>query len=130
MPKKRKIITPGTYDFAKIPKITIPGESQTIPGDSYTIRELLKKHTQGIMPPIGRQTYYDDADIDSPDPTKAPDFDLTDVTDIKNQIQTDIEKRENESKLKAQKKQQENAEKAKEKLRLEIQNEEKEKSVT
>lgn len=55
--------------------------SETIPGQSYTIRELLEKFTHGVSPAVAKIPTYDpDQGFDDVDPTSAPDFDLADVT--------------------------------------------------
>lgn len=54
---------------------TPKGVSLAIPDDSYTVRELLQKHTQGIDPAIARIPYFDeDVDHDSLDKTKELDL--------------------------------------------------------
>jgi len=57
--------------------------SMTIPGESYSIRELLEKQTQGIMPPIHRQQIYDENPTFDTDTTvHNPDYDLTDKENL------------------------------------------------
>lgn len=61
--------------------------SKTIPGDSYTIRELMEKFARGQIPPIAKQTYFDDPeDFDEIDPTKDPSFDLSDATQMRESL--------------------------------------------
>jgi len=84
----------------------IKSPSQTVKGDAYTVRELFEKHTAGIVPPIQRIGDYDDeADLDFPDPTKSPDFDLVDATQILTDIQPikDAIEKEKNAKIKAEK---------------------------
>ncbi|MEM3318411.1 MAG: hypothetical protein QXT80_02565, partial [Thermoplasmatales archaeon] len=55
--------------------------SETIEGQSLTINEILIKFTQGTLPNIGLDNYYDtdqneEIDFDSYDPTLDPAFDL------------------------------------------------------
>lgn len=69
-----------------------PGEiideiSETIPGQAYTVNEVLIKFTNGTLGNIGNPTHYDfedeieiDDDIyNSYNPLLSPDFDLTDA---------------------------------------------------
>lgn len=83
----------GRYDKVKLPKdyTTIEGESQTIPGETYSIRELLIKHTQGILPPgIDREPIYsENQNFDSPDLQKIDRLDIVEKKEIQQQ-QTDI----------------------------------------
>jgi len=62
--------------------------SQTVQGEAYTIQELLKKHANGIMPPVGLDPLYDhDEPTFEDDLTlRKPDLDLTDIEDIKNKV--------------------------------------------
>lgn len=61
--------------------------SETIPGQAYSVNEVLIKFTQGTLGDIGIPTYYDFEDeidvtddiYNSFDPTLSPDFDLTDA---------------------------------------------------
>lgn len=61
---------------------TVVGPSMAVPDQSYTVKELFERMVRGL--PLDdrisqRATYYDDdEDIDNPDPTQRPDFDLTD----------------------------------------------------
>lgn len=88
-----------------------PGEiidelSETIPGQAYTVNEVLLKFSQGTLGNIGMPNYYDfdeqivvDDDIfDSFDPTLNPDFDLSDaeaymrIIDRKKELESDLNK--------------------------------------
>jgi len=84
--KKRKIKIHSQLDYQSPKGQTFTGESKTISGESYTIRQLLERNAQGSMPPVQRQPLYDEnPDIDHPDETRTPDFDLADVTRLKQQ---------------------------------------------
>lgn len=66
-----------------VPKASnVSSESQTEPSLSYTVTELFQRMAQGL--PLANTiipTYYDDnEDIDNPDPTQRPGFDLSDYT--------------------------------------------------
>ena len=85
------------YNFALTdPGIEHPtGESLTIPGQSYTVRELLEKFTTGIPLDLFRQGVYDqdeEPDIELSDPTREPDFDLADRVTIQNHINQTLHK--------------------------------------
>lgn len=53
--------------------------TQTIPDEALSIQEILQRFTQGYEFPR-KPTHYDDTDdFDDVDPTRAPDFDLSDA---------------------------------------------------
>lgn len=66
------------------------GKSQTVQDESYTIRELLEKHTQGLMPNVGLNPQYDhDEPTHDDDVTlRSPDFDLSDIDKMKEKVST------------------------------------------
>ena len=92
------------------------GETNTLPsltivGEDYTIQELLEKHTRGIMPQIGRESFFsEDPTFDSPDLNKLSKMDITDKNEQKN-AQTNIIKQIEDLK-KAKKSERENLIKA------------------
>lgn len=60
------------------------GPSQTIPGESYSIAELLEKHAHGILPQVGHKGIYDDQetlDHDTDVSYRTPGFELSDITE-------------------------------------------------
>lgn len=60
--------------------------SETVQGESYTIRELFQKHT---LPNIGFIPEYDEnPDIDNSDFWRNPDFDLSDTDHFKKDLET------------------------------------------
>lgn len=88
-----------------------PGEvidetSETIPGQAYTVNEVLIKFSQGTLGNIGMPNYYDfdeqivvnDDIFDSFDPTLNPDFDLSDaeaymrIIERKKELESDLNK--------------------------------------
>lgn len=82
--------------------------SETIEGQSLSINEILIKFTQGTLPNIGLDNYYDtdhneEIDFDSYDPTLDPAFDLADATQLQfeamQRIQEEIQ-RKNEAEAK------------------------------
>lgn len=62
--------------------------SLTVPDQSLTIEEILKRFVVGESLPIGKNVYHDgeDPDFNDYDPTLDPNFDLADATQIKMQI--------------------------------------------
>lgn len=53
------------------------GVSKTIPNETYTIRELLNKHTSGLMPEVGNEPIWqEEASHDSPDLQKLHRLDI------------------------------------------------------
>lgn len=76
--------------------------SETIEGQSLTINEILIKFTQGTLPNIGLDNYYDtdqyeEIDFDSYDPTLDPAFDLADATQLQYEA---MQRKQEEIKLK------------------------------
>lgn len=62
--------------------------SQTIPSQSYTIQELLEKHTRGIVPQnvLRAASYTENPDWDSPDLGKLSRLDVTDKEVVKTRV--------------------------------------------
>ncbi|MBA7535645.1 hypothetical protein ES705_27903 [subsurface metagenome] len=84
--KKRK-----KYELKKAHMEKNSGNSVTVPGQSYTVGELLEKHIQGNLPDVRRQEYYEeDPDLDNMDPTQKPDFDLADATLLQDDLNKKI----------------------------------------
>lgn len=103
--------------YKPLPRSNNKGPSKAIQGEAYTIRELLHKHTRGIMPPVMRNgQYMDDADFDSIDMEKVNRMDIVDKHEIYQQqtdIITQIEESEREKRKQAKKAKNEQNEKAK-----------------
>lgn len=83
------------------------GVSMTVANETYTIRELLEKHGQGIMPDVQRNPVYLDGDIDSLDIDKVHRQDIVDknivkdnnllkINDLQETIKTSSMKKEEE----------------------------------
>lgn len=96
-----------------------PGEfntedSQTIPGQTYTVSEVLFRFSNGTLPNIVKTPHYEDnPDFDNVDITQNPAFDMVDaenfVQKIKHQqserkLKKDLEKEEEERKSNAEQK--------------------------
>lgn len=85
------------YNYHEVPK-QIKAEklnpiSLTVPGQAFSIREILEKFTRGMsFDNIAKQPQFmDNPDFDSYDFTTSPDFDLADVTNHKAAIEAAIE---------------------------------------
>ncbi len=81
------------------------GKSDTVQGEAYTIQELIKRHTNGLMPPVGLTPLYDHEEPTHEDSTilRKPDFDLTDIDEVRNTIKETNKKLSNAQKAKAKK---------------------------
>jgi len=100
--------------------------SLTIQGDAYSIKELLEKYANGVMPAIGKTgDFEEEPDIDSPDPTRAPDFDLSDLDRLGRETKETLDKRDFIETTRAEKAQKEATLKEARKL-LELESEAKE----
>lgn len=69
----------------------VDSTSMAVPDQTYSVKELFQRMSRGLplddrVRPVS--VYYDDdPDIDNPDPTQRPDFDLTDYDEEMRQIQ-------------------------------------------
>ena len=76
------------YNPKDEPNEKVIGPSLTIPDDAYTIQELLNRHAEGMMPPIENDPQWEEyPDIDSPNPLRQPDADLTDLQSMGESLQ-------------------------------------------
>lgn len=105
---KRTHFTPDMIDRESYEGLT----SLTVPGEAYSIRELLQKYTQGIMPAVAREGYYEDTDDEDFDvlPDRLPDFDLTHLDIAKTIIEEAQTKKTSEKGKKRAKNDQTNSE--------------------
>lgn len=99
-----KAIRQLEFDPDKFKGEVIDEISETIPGQAYSVNEVLLKFTQGTLGDIGIPTYYDFEDeidvtddiYNSFDPTLSPDFDLADAEEYlrhheaKNSLKSEI----------------------------------------
>lgn len=60
--------------------------SMTIPDQSYTIKQLLEFHARGINPPIQHNAEFDDEFEEELNPLRKKNLDLTDIDQIKENI--------------------------------------------
>ena len=82
----------------------ISRDTQTLPDLSYTVGQLFERMCNGMpLPDNVIPTYYDDdEDIDNPDPTQRPGFDLADYTEEMLKLQRESELREVQSNQKSE----------------------------
>lgn len=91
---KPKILNHQNFQLEKKHKETVEGISKTIPNEAYTIQEMYARAMAGLEDQ-DRPTVY----IDENDPilqVLKPDFDLTDLDNVKQYI-ADIEKKSAEA---------------------------------
>lgn len=64
------------------------GKSITVQDESYTVRELLEKHVQGLMPNVGLNPEYDTEkpSLDDDMLFRRQNLDLTDIDDLKKKV--------------------------------------------
>lgn len=93
---KKKVINYLEYDFKNHPGETNNQNSETVPGQAYTVTEVLLRFNNGTLPNIVQPVYYDDnEDFDNIDPTLNPAFDLVDAENILNDIKNNLEREKN-----------------------------------
>ncbi len=87
--KTNKITQVSKRNFKPINFEKTSPKSQTVAGEVYTIKELIQRHVNGLMPNIGKQPIYDFEEAHHDDPTlfREPNFDLTDLDTIKQTIE-------------------------------------------
>lgn len=96
---KKKIVKGQTvsrhnYDY-RVGLHRVKGESMAVPGESYTIKELLLKHSQGIMPQIGNpEPIFDDQEDMTTNPTLSPTFDFAEAHELKQQTKQTIKEKQ------------------------------------
>lgn len=92
---KKKVINYLEYDFKNQPGETNNQNSETIPGQAYTVTEVLIRFNNGTLPNIVQPVYYDASeDFDNIDPTLNPAFDIVDAENILNDIKNNQKERE------------------------------------
>lgn len=70
-------------------------ESETVPNQAFTVKEVLLRYNNGTLPNIVQPVFYDDTDdFDNIDPTQNPAFDLVDAENILKQINNNKKERE------------------------------------
>lgn len=95
-----KIVNHFNYDPSSAIEV-VEGPSFAVPDQTYSVRELFQRMARGL--PLDDRInqlpmYFDDnPDIDNPDPTQRPDFDLTDYGNEMMQLETDILQRRQSS---------------------------------
>lgn len=96
MEKKSKIVTPNTFVFDSVVHAERKNTmvSVTVPGEGFTIKEILDRFTRGgaqAIGQIGKVSSFDSgASFDSPDLEKLRDSDLVDKQDFSDRLKSDI----------------------------------------
>lgn len=89
----KKYLTQGTMDLSKMQVVEEFEKSKTVPGQSYTIQELLALGKRGLDPKILREVIYEmDAFGEELNPLRKPGFDLTDMNRIQEEVKQYHEK--------------------------------------
>jgi len=82
---KRYIKTQHTYLRANHPLTCNKDENTTIPGETYTINDLIRRHSQGLQDNLGKEPIFQDQDDishNSHDWEKISRLDLVDKSEI------------------------------------------------
>ncbi|MDX8558673.1 hypothetical protein OZ663_18515 [Elizabethkingia sp. HX CGY] len=66
------------------------GKSETVPDQSLTVREILKKYANGTLDDISSQPFYND-DVDGYDMPDLRGLDITELTQLKRDAELDID---------------------------------------
>lgn len=83
--KKRVFIDQSNYKY-KGGEVN-DEQSRTIPNQSFTVRELIKKHQQGIAPAVMKRALYEIDDFgEELNPLRKQGFDLSDIDKLSRQI--------------------------------------------
>lgn len=89
-------------------KTTPKGKSETVPGESFTVRELYLRHQQGLETGMGAEAeqFQGEPGFDDDSIFNKPDFDLTDIAEEKRRLEIKKEKitEENRKKKESKKK--------------------------
>lgn len=89
--RKRKVTSPGQFLLGKEHKQECLGVSRTIPGDTFSIQELISRSQQGIIDNVVRQGQYLENDHDDPDLEKFQNLDFTERQELSVQNLSKIE---------------------------------------
>lgn len=85
--------TPQDSDYEQI-KDTV---SMTVPDQNYSIAEILKRFGAGIAPETNEGYYSDTDDYDDDDVFTRPDYDLTDIEEIKARVESALRPKKDEN---------------------------------
>lgn len=91
----KKPIIRNAWGFEPLPEDfeQVSDEDMTVPDDSYTIQQILTQFSNGIRPNIQLDGQYSDTeDFEDYDRFNDPDFDLTDLHDIKLSVEKTLSK--------------------------------------
>lgn len=91
--KRMKTKFKTNYNVEEFPPLfpDLDPKSETVPGMSMSILEIIRRCASGTNPAIERPIFYDgnseDLNYDMVDPTSRPDFDLLDADEIEREIE-------------------------------------------
>jgi hypothetical protein len=89
--KTIKLRNPMYFELKKEDQETPHGVSLTVPDQSTSLAELLRRHTAGIAPEVSRTPIYDElATHDSADYTKINSLDLSEKDEIRKALKSNI----------------------------------------
>lgn len=90
-----RVINYLEYNHLKHPGEINTQESETVPNQAFTVKEVLLRFNNGTLPNIVQPVYYDDTDdYDNINPTENPAFDLVDAENILKSINNNKKERE------------------------------------
>lgn len=90
-----RVINYLEYNHLKHPGEINTLETETVPNQAFTVKEVLLRFNNGTLPNIVQPVYYDDTDdYDNIDPTQNPAFDMVDAENILKQINNNKKERE------------------------------------
>lgn len=71
------------------------GPSLTVPDQAFTVKEVLEKYTNGVLPDLTKNGSYPDTEpsFDDTDPIQDPAFDLADATQLLQEIAIKLDKK-------------------------------------
>lgn len=91
MAKKIKLRSSTYFELLPEHKETPGGVSLTVPNQSVSLAELLRRHQAGIAPDVSQQPFYEEnSSFDSADYTKINSLDLYEKEEIKQALNTNI----------------------------------------
>jgi hypothetical protein len=90
--KRKPLIFRTNYNQIKLlsDKEKVDPISVTVPNETYSLKDIVERFSKEYPKQLLRTGYYDDSegdiDFDDIDPTRSPDFDLSDSIELKNKL--------------------------------------------
>lgn len=103
--KKDEVIIRNAWNFIPMPEDfeAVSDEDMTVPDDSYSIQQILTQFSNGIRPNIALDGQYSDTeDFEDYDRFSDPDFDLSDIEEIKSSVEKTLGKHKQKQTLQTQ----------------------------